>query len=301
MPIRRLKGGQEAEKQENSFYRLMLVGPTGTGKTTQFLTLPGVKFVYSFDPNSAKNLQRWLTPDDTILEFMPDIDELDVWPKSIEEKVAGEVALDPKLYKAFLRDLEYRCIPEKEGQKSEFQELGEKGGWVIVDSLTFVQAACMDAVLVMQAEAGSKDIRNDAQVVGQRMGNVARIFGAMPCNLAVSAHYRVWKNDDGTRETQLEVYGKARISIPGGFNDIFSTNVSVPMERNKIVRNGKATFTVQTVPSDDAPSCRSSLAPGELHVVEDVTLDFTKGLVGQGIGKWFPTDAKEKASQKKAA
>ena len=38
-------------------HKILILGKTGSGKTTQFLTLPGKKFIYLFDPNAILTLQ----------------------------------------------------------------------------------------------------------------------------------------------------------------------------------------------------------------------------------------------------
>lgn len=54
---------------ESSTHKFLLLGDTGSGKTTQFLTLPGRKFIYLFDPNAILSLQGH---DIDYEEFLPD-------------------------------------------------------------------------------------------------------------------------------------------------------------------------------------------------------------------------------------
>jgi hypothetical protein len=226
--------------------------------------------------------------------------ELDVLPKAIGSKVGGSVEdINPKLYQDFIDDHDERLA------NGEFAELGKAGGWVVVDSATYLQQACYDAVIVLQAKAGSKDIRADAQVVGQRMLGVGRMLTALPCNLLVTAHYRPWKSEDGSQGgIELEAYGIARRLLPGVFDTVLSTFVTIPMERNRLKADGKPSFFVQTVADEEHPASRSGVKP-TLDIVEEVTIDFSHDPVGQGIGKWFkpaPVAASSrKGSSKKAA
>src|SRR3990167_6767223 len=38
-------------------HKILMLGDTGSGKTTQFLTLPGKKYMYIFDPNALLSLR----------------------------------------------------------------------------------------------------------------------------------------------------------------------------------------------------------------------------------------------------
>src|SRR3990167_8715454 len=49
-------------------HKVLMLGDTGSGKTTQFLTLPGKKYMYVFDPNSLLSLRGYDVDYD---EYMP--------------------------------------------------------------------------------------------------------------------------------------------------------------------------------------------------------------------------------------
>lgn len=291
MPVRELRGG--ASSKEKGYHRVMLVGPTGSGKSSQIPTLSGPKLIYAFDPNCVKNIQEHLSPEDIILEFMPDPMELDIMPKSIKQKVGGQVDdINPRLYEDFIADHDDRRAD------GFFKKLGEAGGWLIMDSATYLQQACYDAVIVLQAKAGSADIRADAQVVGQRMLGVGRMLTSLPCNVLVTAHYRKWQSEDGSQTgIELEAYGIARRLLPGVFDNVLSTFVTVPYERNRLKEDGKPSFFVQTVADDNAPASRCGVKPLP-NIIEEVTIDFSHDPIGQGIGKWFNPPVLSTASRK---
>src|SRR5258706_6980184 len=50
-------------------HRILNLGDTGSGKTTQLLTFPGKKFAYLFDPNAVLSLRGY---DVDYEEFLPD-------------------------------------------------------------------------------------------------------------------------------------------------------------------------------------------------------------------------------------
>ena len=156
MPIRELRGG--ATQKEKGYHRVMLVGPTGSGKSTQIPTLSGPKLIYAFDPNCVKNVQDHLHPEDIILEFMPDPMELDIMPKSINQKVGGKVEdINPRLYEDFIVDHDDRRAD------GFFTALGEAGGWVVMDSATYLQQACNTAACFDKTCGGRGDSRYDFQ------------------------------------------------------------------------------------------------------------------------------------------
>ena len=61
---------------------ILAIGTTGVGKTTQFLTLPGKKFIYLFDPNALRSLAGH---DVDYEEFRIDSMDLDLSVKSLKK------------------------------------------------------------------------------------------------------------------------------------------------------------------------------------------------------------------------
>ncbi len=310
MGVRKLTGTYGTGKPEvgaKTFHRVMLIGKTGTGKSSQIATLAGPKLVYAFDPNCVTTLLDWLTPADTIMEFTPDGDELDLLPRDVKSRVGGNVNdITPRLYTEWLDDI----LARKE--EGELEELGQDGGWVIIDSFTFLQEAISDAVRVLQARAGSREQRTDAMIIGQRGTSLLRLFSDIRCNLLMTAHYRQWKGEDDPRPTiEMEAYGNARRMMPGGFTNVWSTFVEVvPRRKQKDGEEDGAQYLIQTVPEDDCPLTRSAIKINghPLARVEDVTIDWTKDPVGQGIGRWLnpatqeaPRGGKSRSSKEKAA
>ena len=61
--------------------KFLVLGKTGAGKTAGFLTIPGKKFIYCFDPNSILTLRGH---DVDFEEFLPD--DLSMKVTSLSEK-----------------------------------------------------------------------------------------------------------------------------------------------------------------------------------------------------------------------
>src|SRR5580765_2220579 len=95
----------------NPTKRILLVGPTGSGKTAQIWTLPGKRFAYIFDPNSLSTLKGC---DVDYEEFYPDFLEMDATLKgfnkgSLSDKmpaVAGRASKrEPLVYMKWVDDV----------------------------------------------------------------------------------------------------------------------------------------------------------------------------------------------------
>ena len=85
--------------------RIMVVGDTGSGKTTQFLTFPGRKFAYLFDPAGRESLGDY---DGDFAEMLPEQGDLDLAPASIRKQGVKKTQSikghkwDPRLYHKFI-------------------------------------------------------------------------------------------------------------------------------------------------------------------------------------------------------
>src|SRR5690606_22505683 len=77
-----------------SGYRIMVVGRTGSGKTSQIWTLPGRKLCYLFDPNSIRSLKG--CPDLDFEEFYPEFLELDATLKGFNKNAKDDKPITKK-------------------------------------------------------------------------------------------------------------------------------------------------------------------------------------------------------------
>ena len=77
------------DAHETSAHKFFLLGDTGAGKTAQFLTLPGKKFIYLFDPNAILTLRGH---DVDYEEYLPD--RLNLSVKSLAKGAGGGVKGD---------------------------------------------------------------------------------------------------------------------------------------------------------------------------------------------------------------
>lgn len=255
--------------------RTLLIGGTGTGKTTQFGTMPGRKFAYVFDPTGITALARW--PEIEIAPFMPTFDELEMGAHSVTKKVGGTLTqyrdepLSPKgppLYPRWLEDVKRRA---REGFFETVDSL-------LVDSLTLLSVAVLDRVQWHQLRIKSEFAQSDYRIAGNRITNVLRGLTSLPCNLLLTAHTKFAK-DDATAKSWY------RVTLPGGAREFvprFMDNIFVC----RVLNQGEKvppSYNVQTRPDRDYPDVRTAIDGLKLH--EDVTIDFGHEALLQGLGK----------------
>ena len=145
-----------AKDAQTGYERIIVAGNTGSGKTTQILTLPGKKFVYVFDPNCLASLRGH---DVEYEEFLPEVTEIDSTLKGFNKGAKDDSpasAKEPTLYLRWIEDLNRR---EAEGSFDEYD-------WVIFDSLTFLAQALMDRQLYINNRYGKVEDLGDYRVVG---------------------------------------------------------------------------------------------------------------------------------------
>ena len=245
---------------------VMAVGPLGVGKTTQFLTLPGKKFLYVFDPNALESLEG---ADIDYLTFIPDKDDLTLAIQTLRKeggKVVGDRPRDiePLTYVKWEEDFHARV---EAGFFSEYQ-------WVGFDSATTFSDIIMDRVLYLNKRQGKQPEFADHAAEMNTMKNVFRVVAGFDCNLWVTAHTEEIQDETTKRISRRIMFtGKNRVRIPLMFGNIFC----LWAEETK----DKGYFTARTIPDRLNPVARTTSKT--LKPLEDVTIDFKKPLVGQGI------------------
>lgn len=263
-----------SEVDISPFHQILLVGPTGSGKTAQIWTLPGRKLVYVFDPNTMTTLQG--CPDCDFVEFLPDFLDIDATLKGFNKGAKSDKpshAVEPTLYLRFVDHL--NAVVE--------QEVFKNYDWLCFDSLTFVSKAVMDRQLYINGRFGGIEDIADYRVVGSKLADVFSSVNGLPINIFSTGHLSVFQDDKTNKiVTQIWLPGKARNILP-----LTHSNVWLACSGEK-----PGTFEIQTVPEQKGlQEIRTSLKG--LDPYEDVTIkDFTKA--GQyGVGRLL-TKAKGK-------
>lgn len=246
-----------------SNHKFLVLGDTGSGKTTQFLTLPGRKFAYLFDPNAILSLRGY---DVEYEEFLPD--RLNLSVKSLSKDKGGDktTAFKNELYVEWEKDFDDKM---SSGFFDDFD-------CVMLDSMTTFLDLIMDRILTINGRAGQWPQQDDYGPQMNTFVNIIRTFTSMNKILYVTGHMEI-KQDSVTKKIFKNpmITGKLKTKIPLLFSDVFATEVE-----NDGVGNIK--HKIQTVPDKMTPTIRTAFKG--LDPFEDVTLDFAQDLVGQGIG-----------------
>lgn len=252
----------------NTAHRILLLGDTGGGKTTQFLTIPGKKFIYCFDSNALLSLQGY---DVEYEEFLPD--RLNLSVRSLEKdssgKKKGDKTTDFKndLYVEWEKDFQSRV---DKGFFDEYDVIG-------FDSATTFLDLAMDRVLTINGRSGQWPQQDDYGPQMMVFTNVCRTLVSLGKTIVMTGHLEMKKDElVGRIFRQPMMTGRLRTKIPLLFSDIFICEAE---------SDGRSDikYRIQTTPDRITTTVRTSFKG--LKPVEDVTIDFKKPLEGQGIGR----------------
>ena len=250
------------DAHQTSARKYLLLGDTGGGKTTQILTFPGKIFAYLFDPNAILSLQGH---DLEYEEFMPD--RLNLSIKSLsKDKGDRTTSFSNQLYVDWEKDFNDRI----------------KGGYfenidvIAIDSATTLLDLIMDRVLTINGRAGSWPQQDDYGPQMLAFQNICRQLTALGKTIVMTGHVETKQDELTKRIYRGPMFtGRLKVKVPLLFSDIFvceATNDG----------RGKVSHTIQTVPDRTTTTVRTTIKG--LNPFEDVTIDWNKPVVGQGIG-----------------
>lgn len=248
------------------FQRILLVGPTGSGKTAQIWTLPGKKFAFIFDPNSATTLKG--CPDLDFVDFLPEFMEMDTSLKGFNKGSQSDKPIggkkEPLLYENWREWM------------NDFIDGGDfmKYDWLIFDSHTFLSKAMMDRQLFINGRYGDTEDLADFKVVGGKFSDIFSRVNGLPINVFATGHLQTYE-DDKTKKivTQLYLPGRARTVLPLSYTNVWEAQAG----------DTAGTWEIKTLPEKKGLQDIRTSIPG-LKPVEDVTIDFRKPLAC-GIGR----------------
>jgi len=245
--------------------KFLLSGTPGSGKTAQFCTLPGKKFMYLFDSNALNTI---IGQDIEYEEFLPDILSMDAVPlsksgKAVAKRVVPGARADR--YLAWEQDFE-----EKE-RTGFFNDID----WIGFDSLTTFGDIIMDYILLLNGRSGEFPQQDDygPQMIALR--NVFRSVTAMGPGIFVTAHEELIKDESSGRVmNQLLVTGKLRQRLPVLFSEIYHCECRSKANEEK--------FIIQTRPDRLNPNVRCTLP--NLEMFHDVTIKDWSDPTKYGLG-----------------
>lgn len=251
-------------------HKFLMLGTTGSGKTSQILTLPGKKFMYLFDPNAILSIrghdvdyEEFYATDLTL-----DVKSLSaVAPGSTErkgDKIMGKKASE--VYLAWEKDFAAKM---ESGFFNNYNVIG-------MDSCTTFLDLIMDRILTINGRPGQFPGQDDYGPQMVTFTNVVRTLAGMGKMIYFTGHIELEKDELSQTIYRVPVMtGKLKSKIPLLFSDIFSMECSNDGK-------GNVSYKIQTVQDRRTPTVRCSFKG--LQPYEDVTIDWSKPVVGQGIG-----------------
>lgn len=247
--------------------RVLAVGPAGSGKTTQILTLPGRKFVYIFDPNALQSLQGY---DVDYEQFTPDIGSFAITSLT---RGKGDKPTKSATSDAYLRWEEHFEQSLDGGFFQEYQ-------WICFDSCTTLLDMIMDRVLTINQRPGQWPNQDDYGPQMNTFRNIMRAATSIPgVNFYLTGHIEPNKDEvTGRIFNTVLMTGKLRQKIPILFSDMLTFGAESDQK-------GNVRYTVRTTPDRMNPNVRCSVR--DIDSIIDVTLDWQFDPVGQGLGRYL--------------
>lgn len=267
--------------EESTIQKVLAIGPTGSGKTTMINTLPGKVFIYVFDPNVTASIRR---PDIDIVEFIPEVDDLDLSVKSLRKDQGKMIGDKPVRRTKAPEPMTYR------DWEADFDERYEDGffdqyDWVCFDSLTTFQEIIMDRVQFINGRLGKFPEQDDWTAQMNTIRNVFRVMTGQQHNFFCTAHTEV-RVDDATKRVSAAVLvtGRLRVRLPQLFTNIWALESDCDEKEDA--------YIIQTRPDRMHPIVRNSIEG--LGFIEEVTIKNWENPTMFGVGKFLSGATKKR-------
>lgn len=262
-----VKNAAKSEVDMSTHRNILIVGEPGSGKSTQIRTLPGRKFVYAFDPNAVEAYEK--DPLVDYLEFLPDRLPLNIKSLSKDKGDKRSVGSGHGMitYKKW----------EEHAENSQALGFFDDYDVIVLDSGTTLLDLIMDRILEINGRPGQWPQQDDYGPQITAFTAIMRTFTALQKMLYVTGHIEL-KEDKTSNKLlyQLLMTGRLRVKIPLLFSHVLRAEaVADP-------NGGKVSYVIQTQSDRNMPGIRTSMKGANYK--ENVDLDFTTDLVGQGLG-----------------
>lgn len=245
---------------------ILVYGPTGSGKTTLFTTLPGKKFLYVFDPAAIDTIRGL----DIEYEFFPPDGILGI---RSTQKGRSSVKREskPKSYDAFEAHLESWLERDLDG----FDTIG-------FSSITTLSQILLNKILDINGRFGKVPELPDYNLLGLTLVAVMESVLSKPDKTIFVEGHSDLVQDEVSKSivNQFDATKNARRMLPRMFSDVWISGVDIDTK-------GETTYQVQTKPDKKWPMAKNSF---RRNFIEDVTINLNKSREDQGVGRWF--DAK---------
>lgn len=209
------------EPEGVALHNILLIGQPGTGKTSQFWTLPRPGFLYVFDPNCIASL----TGLDMEYEiFSPDLLDINVHPLSASKRSDSVMKADePTAYTRW----------EEHFENALETDYFKQFKWIGMDSFTTFSDSVMDRVQFLNNRLGKQPEQADWASQMFTIQNVMRSLSARQMLFVATAHDEHRQDPTGGHVTYQPVMtGRLRTRIPLLFSNILRTDVEASRAGN---------------------------------------------------------------------
>lgn len=242
--------------------KTLAYGLTGAGKSAAFLTHPGRKFAYIFDP---AGIETFAGHDVEYELFVPEMVGLKKSTLGKGSKSAQILRPDPDTYLRFEKDFE-----EKAADKffAGYDALA-------FESLTTLLPMTLWYILEQQGRGNSAPEIQDYYYRTDAISSIVRVAASQARTVFFSAHSQTEKDEvTGRIENMLFLPASLKTGLPLLFSEV----VHMKAEPD---RDGTIKYVAQMKPDKRSPMVRTSLA--DVQQFEDVTIDWSKSPEGQGF------------------
>lgn len=261
--VKGVPNAKDATREQLGKEKFLVVGGTGSGKTTQFLTLPGKKFMYGFDPSMLNSLRGY---DVDYEMFLPDVPNIAAQSLTKGKSDRPTAPGGSDAYMLWEKDFTER---DGDGFFDSYDVLG-------FDSFTTFSDMVMDRVLTLNGRSGQFPQQDDwgAQMI--TIQNVVRRLVGFNKTLFFTAHDEL-KQDDQTKRmiNQILLTGRLRVKLPLLFSEIYHLESQSTAQEIK--------YVAQTRQDRLNPVIRCTLKG--LDMFEDITIKDWNKPEEYGLGK----------------
>lgn len=246
--------------------RFLVYGATGSGKSAAFLTHPGKKLAYVFDPSGMETYRGY---DVDVLAFQPSMLGMQKAKLGKGSKMTEVIRMDPAQYVNFEKDFEGKV------QSGFFEDYDI----VAFESITVLIDMMMCNILDAQGRGSSAPEIQDYYYRSDFIKNLVRAAVSLPCSVYFSAHVETMQDETSKKIiTDLALSNAIRTSIPLLFSEVIYLYVDTDTQ-------GYSKYYAQFKPSRNANTARCSLRDVKQH--ENVTIDWSKSPANQGLFKLY--------------
>lgn len=236
--------------------KILIYGPTGSGKTKLFTSIPGKKLLYLFDPGGLITIAGCDN-----LSYRPFFPEQVLGLKTTLKgrlETKGAKRHEPTVYIDFEKDVE----AELENGFKDFDVVG-------FDSLSTLSLIVMDRILFLQGRWGKVPELSDYNIVGDSIVNLFRSVLAIQDKIIyVTAHDDLVQDSISKKViTRLDVIKNLRRLLPRLVSDVWISSAESTPDKGD-------TFTIQTMPTREHPHAKNSF---NLPLYVDVTVKGSGG------------------------